>query len=365
MLLLTKQQVIRERMRMQRLLDPVSIHSIDSSDQLNEEQEFLELFRLLQPVSPVHNTRPGEPPKLVHRASFAGEAFAGKLREKNAVVKGRFCGGRIGYVFQEDLARYATAFRKPPKRMAPIHEEVIRLLRHSGGLSKEQLKLELNDYPAAEISKALQTLQEAFLVCEHQPDTDWDTGWFLFETEWFELSADEIRTHQAIAEVIHTFVRAMAFATAANMRSWSQLPVKSIQRGIDDLLKAGKIIAAETADLGPGFVCADDSERLQACEALPSCAFMLDKSDFLVRAHADELSNRYKGYEVLQYLLIDGEFQGAVLGHWRIGPYDIDDIVLELPSDQAELRKNEIMAAVRMVYSPERHSILRYQGRDV
>ena len=76
----------------------------------------------------------------------------------------------------------------------------------------------------------------------------------------------------------------------------------------------------------------------------------------------DELQKRYKGYEVLQYLLIDGEFQGAVLGHWRIGPYDIEDILLELPSDQVEFRKKEIIGAVREIYSPDRHAILKYHG---
>jgi hypothetical protein len=89
---------------------------------------------------------------------------------------------------------------------------------------------------------------------------------------------------------------------------------------------------------------------------------MLDKSDFLVRACLDELQVRYKGHEVLQYLLIDGEFKGIVEGHWRIGPYDIDDIIVELNEEDALARQNEILEAVRKVYSSDSHTILKCNG---
>lgn len=356
MLQLEPKRVIGERLRRQRLLTPIECPE--------DEREYLELFGLLQPVAPVHNTRPGDPPRLVHRTLFHDDGLAGKLRERNAIIKGRFCGGRIGYVLQEDLERYAVAFRKPLAKATPIHEDILTVLKTSGGLSKEQLKQELNGYPAGEISKALQSLQEAFLVYEHQPDTDWDTGWFDFATEWFEIEADGVRYAQAVSEVIRTFIKAMVFATAAHIKSWSQLPAKAIRQGIAALAEEGKIVAAEVAGLGQGFVCTEDAEGGFPPD-IPPCVFMLDKSDFLVRAHMDELQRRYKGYEVLQFLLIDGEFKGAVLGHWRIGPYDVEDIRVELPPDQAEIRRDEILDAVRTVYSPDRHNIVRYNGKPL
>ena len=52
-------------------------------------------------------------------------------------------------------------------------------------------------------------------------------------------------------------------------------------------------------------------------------------------------------HEPLQYLLIDGEFHGASVGHFRNGPYDLNDIVCDLPD--AESRKDEIVEAVRAV----------------
>ncbi|MFA1822616.1 hypothetical protein ACDX78_21105 [Virgibacillus oceani] len=52
------------------------------------------------------------------------------------------------------------------------------------------------------------------------------------------------------------------------------------------------------------------------------------------------LKQMFSGREVLQYLFTDGEFMGAVLGHWRIGPHDIEDIKICLEHDEAEKRRN-------------------------
>jgi hypothetical protein len=198
-----------ERLRRQRLLEP-----IESSDNV---KEYLALFKLLQPVAPVHFTRPGDPPKLVHR-QFSDYELSSELREQHQIIKGRFLGGRVGYVLQDDLERYAIAFKKKVSNFKPIYEEILSVIKNSGGISKEQLKEEL-DYPAGEISKALQTLQEAFLVYEEQTDTDWDTGWFDFATEWFEVPADPLQYHQAVSFVIMNFVKAMVFATIDQIKS--------------------------------------------------------------------------------------------------------------------------------------------------
>ena len=50
-------------------------------------------------------------------------------------------------------------------------------------------------------------------------------------------------------------------------------------------------------------------------------------------------------YDPLQYLLIDGTFHGAVVGHFRNGLYDLNDVRI----DDASLlsRKDEILAAVQ------------------
>jgi len=92
---------------------------------------------------------------------------------------------------------------------------------------------------------------------------------------------------------------------------------------------------------------------------------MLHRADPLVRANVSELNRRFKGLEVLQYLLIDGDFKGAVCGHWRIGPHDVDNIVVELDPDERESRKTEIIEAVAWKYHPPQHRILGYAGEKI
>lgn len=184
---LNAKDIVYNRMKRQGLLNPILM--------MDNQDEYIALFRLLQPVAPVHFTRPGDPPKLVHRTCFNDVDLSHKLREKHQIIKGRFSGGRVGYVFHEDLERYATAFRKP------IHEAIMDLIKVSGGISKDQLKEELN-YPSGEISKALTTLQDAFLVYEDQIDTDWDTGWFDFATEWFELDTEPSESIKSVSTVL-------------------------------------------------------------------------------------------------------------------------------------------------------------------
>jgi hypothetical protein len=90
---------------------------------------------------------------------------------------------------------------------------------------------------------------------------------------------------------------------------------------------------------------------------------MLHNADALVRSHAGELKRRFGDYEVLQYLLVDGVFQGAVVGHWRIGPHDVADIVLTLPAAERVNRRTEILNVVAQQYHPPHSRILKYAGK--
>ncbi|WP_223069936.1 DNA glycosylase AlkZ-like family protein [Paenibacillus caui] len=353
----TEEAVLAERMSRQGLARPL--------DDEEDEEAYLDLFKRLQPVAPVHFTRPGDPPKLVHRLPKGGAALASALREQQRIIKGRFNGGRIAYVLQEDLRLYATAFRKKLTKEAPIHRHILDLIQSSGGLSKEQLKEEL-PYPAGEITKALQGLHEAFLVYELQTDEDWDTGWLDFAEEWFELSDHPEEKAEALGQVVLQFINSMVFATEGQIKSWAGISAKAVRDTVRELAGSGRIAEVEMEAWGRGFMASLDLEGApsETAQVEPS-VFMLDKSDFLVRANLDELKKKYAGEEVLQYLLIDGRFQGAVTGHWRIGPYDVDDILVDLDEAAAWARQGEIIAAVRAIYTPEHHSILKFQGRPL
>jgi hypothetical protein len=351
---LNYESVIFERLKRQGLLTPL--------ENIKNEKAYIELFKSLQPVAPVHFTRPGDPPRLVHRTSYDDSIITGKLRKKHKLVKGRFLGGRIGYVLEEDLKLFATVFKKPLNKAKPIHEDIMEVIKSSGGISKEKLKEEM-DYSAGEISKELKPLQEAFILYEQQLDTDWDTGLFDFRTEWFDIDSQQDQYEQAVSKIILHFLSCFVFATMDQAKSWSQLNVRLIKQVLKNLLEENKIIEITIEGLGTGFIRKEDLDSLEYHER-PRTVFVLDKSDFLVRSYMRELQEKYKGLEVLQYLLIDGEFQGAVLGHWRIGPYDIDDIKLDIDEKQAQSRREEIIKAVRKIYPSESTVIHKFNGKS-
>lgn len=126
-----KRAIVANRLRRQGLSRPA-----------RDEKEYLELVRRLQPIAPVANTMPGDPPKLLHRTTFDSGVLADELRGRRALVKGRFLGGNIGYVLAEDLALYGTVFRKRIERLNATQEQVLEALRYMGELSPRQLREE-------------------------------------------------------------------------------------------------------------------------------------------------------------------------------------------------------------------------------
>ena len=63
--------------------------------------------------------------------------------------------------------------------------------------------------------------------------------------------------------------------------------------------------------------------------------------------------------------MINGEFQGAVLGKFHNGPFDLEDVVLDLPAKEAEARREEIIKAIGERASLEASQLRRYQGRKL
>jgi len=343
--------ILAERLRRQRLTEP-----------LKATQGYIELFRLLQPVSTLASSRPGDPPRLPLRTCFDDAIEADRLRARRAIVKGRFLGSAIGYVLADDLALYANAFRRPLTRMNDTQRIVLEAVQNTGPLTPRQIKAEiqlLNKY----IMPALHRLQAAFLVYEDQADRDWERSWYDFATEWPEIELDQDRWQPAATKVLLRFLKGHVFATFEQLKDWSQLSKRSLVRLIREM-EASKLVLPQVVEgLSDGWVSAQDV-ALRGGELEPT-VFMLHRADVLAKSHASELKRRFGGQEVLQYLLIDGAFQGAVLGHWRIGPHDVSDIVVTLPAAERDRRRDVILAVVAQQYRPPRSRILRYDGQSV
>ena len=339
------------RMRRQGLTEPA-----------RTRDDYETLFRRLQPVSPIYFSYPGSPPGLVHRAAFDDQRVADEWRRTRKIVKGRFLRGTIGYVFGDELALYANAFQRPLERFDRKQQILYDVLAHVGPLTPRQIKEEtglLNK----EIMPVLHRLQQAFLVYEDQSDSDWERPWYVFSQEWPDVEVNSDLCEQAALEVLRRFLHAHFFATSQEIKDWSGWPARDIKHLLGSLESDGSVIACSPDGLGDGWIRSEDTALDEGTPA--HSALMLHKADPLVSARMSELKSRFAGLEVLQYLLIDGEFRGAVCGHWRIGPHDVDDIVVDLPADERIARRDEIITAVAWRYHPPSHRILRCCGEPV
>lgn len=297
----------------------------------------------------------------MHRTTFDDGRETDRLRAQRLIVKGRFLGGGIGYVLADDLALYANTFRRPATGLNETQRAVFDVVKNVGPITPRQIKEEtglLNK----EIMPALHKLQKAFLVYEDQVDNDWERAWYNFETEWPEISLTQDQFQPAAIQVLRRFLKSNVFATFEQVKDWSQLAAKSLEKLLQEMLSRGLITPLTVKGLGDGWICPDDTSLKPGKP--PAAVFMIHKGDVLSKSHTTELKRRFGKREVLQYLLIDGGFQGAVLGRWRIGPDDVEDIVVELPETQRAKRRNQILRAVAWGYPPPDHNILKYDVKS-
>jgi hypothetical protein len=262
----------------------------------------------------------------------------------------------------EDLGLYANAFRRPLQAMSETQEQVFEALHFGGPLTPSLVKEETG-LLKKQINPALQRLQEAFLVYEDQVDDDWERGWYEFSSEWPEIALNDAERETSAAEVVTRFLEAFVFATEEQLRDWTQWPRKRIAALIADLEAGGRIAATEVEGLGEGW---SRPEDLSVRAASPArTAFLLNRGDFLSRAHKSELERRFGRGDILQFVYVAGEFAGVVRGHWGFKPFDIDDVEMELPATAAAVLRDEVLDLVRSAYPEPRHTVLRYAGKRI
>jgi hypothetical protein len=341
--------VAAARLRRQCLTDPVAT-----------EVDYLKLFRLMQPVAPPAYSRPGDPPKLEKRVAFDDRECANRLRRERIIVKGRFLSGNVGYVFAEQLATYAAAFRRPLSAGDYTLDIVQEVVQRHGPITIGQIKEETG-LLSKQIVPALHKLQRSFLVYEDQVDEDWERGWYDFETEWPGLALEDTDPLEARAAVIRDFLQVHVFATERHISDWSGLSLTNVRAAVDSLLGDPAVSEACTDRGEEGWVFGDvPNTRLPADSRR---VIMLTRSDMLIRSHKTELKRRFSGREVLRFLLVHGEPVGAVIGHWRIGPHDVDDIVIQV--EETDGIRDEAICEVASAYHPPYSTIQKYAGKDL
>ena len=345
-----KESILAHRLRRHGLVSPA-----------RDEGEYVELVRRLQPVTPVARDMPGAPPRMMHRCLGDDREPADRLRRRQELLKGRFSGGRIGYVLAGDFELYAAACRRPLKALSRVQDRVLEVLGWHDGLSPRQLRLEMG-IQHKELMPVLHRLQEAFLVFEDQSDGGWDRLWFRLDSAHPEVDLDRRSWEEAAMAVIKRFLRSHVFATFQELKSWSGFTARGLAAVLARLEEEG-LAPVQVEGMGEGWTCVEDRDLEPA--PVEAGVFLLHRGDPMVLPHTAELKERFEALEVLAYLLIDGALTGAVCGHWRIGPHDVEDIALTLPPGECMRRKDEIVKEVARFYHPPGHHILRYTGRTL
>lgn len=325
-----------------------------------DEQAYPALYRDMQPGRNVYWNGFGQPPTLTPRAAFDDGEYNRLRQRSRALVKVRLA-GTVGWIESSDMPLFAALYRKPIVRMTAAQETLLALLRREGPLNIQQIKEETG-WLVKEITPVLQRLQEAFCVYEDQYDGEWDREWYLIGEMFPGLQESMPERGAALAEILRRFARRMAAFTEEEARSFFRFPVKEIRAALAAMTASGALVCE--AGL---FMTADDAALMRALEPdIPRFVCAVHRNDFLYRACETELKAMIAPYietleydhEPLQYLLIDGVFCGAAVGHFRNGPYDLNDVV---GPEGFEARRDEIIAAVRAVNfgAPP----LRFRGR--
>ena len=78
----------------------------------NDNADYEALFRMMSPVPTLFWTTPGEPPLIQHRFNIDDRTLNNYNRANRNIIKGRFRGGNVGYIYTDELPLYMTAYKK-------------------------------------------------------------------------------------------------------------------------------------------------------------------------------------------------------------------------------------------------------------
>ncbi|MDR0914455.1 MAG: hypothetical protein LBM65_04750, partial [Oscillospiraceae bacterium] len=212
-----------------------------------------------------------------------------------------------------------------------------------------------------EITPALHRLQEAFLVYEDQNEGQDDRGWYPFAEMFTDVDLVRFSKQEALKTLLVRFAYRLVWFDADMARAFYRLPAKDI----DSVLK--KMVVENTlAKKDGGYVLTADLELLKTTAAqVPKSVYAMHRNDILVKCCEPLLKEKYThSYpDTLYYLLIDGQWQGAVVGKFRYTP-EVEDVMLDLPDEAAKTLREEILAAIHMLCG-ENNPIKRFKGKAI
>lgn len=324
-----------------------------------DKTKYIDLYRDSQPGQNVYWNGFGDPPSLTYRADFNDIEYNRERQGKHALIKGRFQGGNLGWIMPEDMELFAAAFAKPLSRPTPRHTALLELIEREP-LTIQQMKEETGML-VKEITPVLHRLQEAFLIYEDQYDGEWDRGWHKFSDMFPDADLTKYSRRDALMILLRRFAYRNVCFDVKMAKSFYKLPEKDIKAAVAILVEDGILIEADGT-----YLLREDFELLKTYSGEPlKSVYAMHRNDFLVKANEHWLKEKYMHShpDTLYYILIDGEFHGAAVGKFRYTP-EVFDIMLDLSSDEAAARKDEVLKAVHYLCGENNH-IQKYQGECI
>lgn len=321
------------------------------------ENEYIELYRDTSPGQNVYWNGFGDPPSITFRAGFDDIEYNRRRQKERLLIKGRFQGGNLGWIERDDLELFAGLAKKPLGLKTSLQSTLLELIEREGPMNIQLMK-EMTGLLVKEITPVLHRLQEAFLIYEDQNDGEWDRGWYRFSEMFPDADLEKYSRCDALKIILPRFAYRHVLFNVKMAKSFYKLPEKEIKKAVESLVEESVLI--ETDD---GYILEKDYILLKTYEAEPlKSVYAMHRNDFLVKSNEYWLKERFTHLypDTLYYLLIDGEFQGAAVGKFRYTP-EVEDVMLELPQEESDVRKEEILRAVQLLCG-ENNPVKRYCG---
>lgn len=323
------------------------------------QAEYKALYRDTSPGQNVYWCGFGDPPSLTFRTDFNDIEYNRERQRTRELVKGRFQGGNLGWIESSDMELFACLCRKPLDKPTFAQQTLLDLIEREGPMNIQLMK-EITGMLVKEITPVLHRLQEAFLIYEDQYDGEWDRGWYKFYEMFPNVDFQKYTKIEALKIILKRFAYRSVLFNTDMAKSFYKLPTKDIKTAIAELLNDGEVVEFES-----GYLLKSDCDLLQSTSfEINQSVFVMHRNDFLVKSNEYSIKEKYKHpeYDILQYILVDGEFRGAVLGHFKNGPYIIEDVIVD---PGLEASKDAIIQAIYRVNSRDDSPIKRYMGREV
>jgi len=309
-------------------------------------EEYIKLYRDTQPGQNVYWNGFGDPPSITYRANFDDIEFNRQRQNSRELLKGRFQGGNLGWIVEQDMELFACMCIKTLDKPTRTQQTLFELINREGPLNIQQMK-EVTGMLVKEITPVLHRLQEAFLIYEDQYNGEWDRCWYKFSDKFPNVNLQKYTRIDALKIILQRFSYRHVLFDENMVKAFYKLPNKDIKSAINELVKEDILVIFED-----GYLLKTDYNLLQDNEYTSSpSVFVLHRNDFLVKSNEDWLKKIYKrdGSDILQYIMVAGKFVGAVLGQFKYGPNIIEDVIIDLTDSEKEKRKEEIMEAVYKV----------------